>query len=154
MPAWAASMQSDLVAAITSNNAAMQNKLTAAITANIEVVIAMMDFHATNTTRKSWNLRASSSLPLTQPLQPLLKTRAGWGPGLPGYPQYPEKEAAAASLGTEAPPRVFPANYGATFWLSEHDLSLLAAWFNDSFGIVEGDSLSDRRQKFLFFISH
>jgi hypothetical protein len=56
-------------------------------------------------------------------------------------------------VGQFPPPGLaFPASSTAALLLSHHELALLASFYNEDFGIVIGDQLAHRHEKFIQFV--
>ena len=86
-----------------------------------------------------------------QPLFPLLKERDGAGVALPGQGYMVAAQPAMVGLGV-AVGAAFPATVRHLNELTMANLSTLAILYNDHFGIVPTDSLSERRAKFQAYI--
>jgi hypothetical protein len=84
------------------------------------------------------------------PLYPLMKTRPGAGNGFPGAA--PGQLLAVVPLPGTMVGAPFPARIDQLRTLSAANLCRLADFFNDDFGIVQGDKQETRRDKFLKFI--
>jgi len=80
-------------------------------------------------------------------LQPLVKEVAGFGPGLPGAVA-PAPGVAALAIGAPIPSPPFPANVAALRHLTNNQLAHLSVLYNDTFGIVAGDLVQVRLEKF------
>lgn len=82
------------------------------------------------------------------------KVSPGLGPGLLGFP--PQEDVVGttpAAVGTFCPPEMFPSSCQEWSTLTDQQISNLAAWENNDFGILEGDGLQVRRRKYKYHIS-
>lgn len=83
------------------------------------------------------------------PLSPLCKIIAGLGPPLPGGAGGAGLIAPTVGAVVGAP---FPGTVAALNAITAAQINVLARLFNDQFGIVAGDGLLERRQKFRDFV--
>lgn len=86
------------------------------------------------------------------PLTALRKQIVGAGPPLPGANPPPPGTIPVGHpfpIGTTIPSPPFPADTAAAHALTVAEISLLSILYNESFGIVHGDSAHMKRQKFI-----
>eukprot|EP00523_Entomoneis_sp_CCMP467_P003265 CAMPEP_0168745756 /NCGR_PEP_ID=MMETSP0724-20121128/14785_1 /TAXON_ID=265536 /ORGANISM="Amphiprora sp., Strain CCMP467" /LENGTH=245 /DNA_ID=CAMNT_0008793485 /DNA_START=101 /DNA_END=838 /DNA_ORIENTATION=- len=159
-PAWGVNLMRDM-AALTANVATLTANV-ATLTANVgtltanvgtlegnvgtlSATVAGIDARQRLALAQRRNARKASSggnIPFVQ----LVKVNVGVGPPLPGAAaQNPNNDA----VGTTYPNALAPATlYELDSWTSAQ-ISALAEWANDDFGIVDGDTVEVRKSKLL-----
>ena len=96
--------------------------------------------------------RYNASLSMdTFPLRSLHKIRAGLGATLPGFRgNIPNAPTQAAAVGVPCPidHQYMPATYNEVNEITMTRLNRIAMWYNEDFGIQQGDDETTRRNKF------
>lgn len=111
----------------------------------IDARVTAMDARQRLAIAQRRNLRNQASGGAT-PFQQLVKVNAGVGPPLP---QRAPQGVAAAPVGTTYPLALAPLNHDALNSMTLDEISQLAEWANDDFGIVYGDLAPIQRNKLL-----
>ena len=129
-PAWAAELIAN-VQALTANEQAL--------TATVQAMDARMRL----STAQRWNHRNHAT---GGNFQQLVKVVANVGPPLPGQGA---QNPPTAAVGTVYPIEFAPANANDLGDMTNAQMSRLAEWANDHFGIVAGDPVEVQRNKLL-----
>ena len=136
-PAWAAGLIAD-VQALTA--------IVQTLTANVQALAAnvqAMDARMRLSTAQRWNHRNHAT---GGNFQQLVKVVANVGPPLPGQGA---QNPPTAAVGTVYPIEFAPANANDLGDMTCAQMSRLAEWANDHFGIVAGDPVEVQRNKLL-----
>ena len=164
-PAWAAGLIPNVqaltanVQALTANEQALTANVQAldanvqALTANVQALTAneqaltatvqAMDARMRLSTAQRWNHRNHAT---GGNFQQLVKVVANVGPPLPGQGA---QNPPTAAVGTVYPIAFAPANADDLLNMTNAQMSRLAEWANDHFGIVAEDNVNVRRNKLL-----
>ena len=136
-PGWAQPLFAQLNAVHAQLNAGH-----AQLNAQLNAVHAMQQLNAA----QHRNHRNATAGGLNPQLIPLVKVIAGVGPPTPGQP--PAVPAVAvAPVGAVYPAAIAPANKNELDSMTLAQISQLAEWANDHFGIVVADNVGQRRNK-------
>ena len=139
-PLWAQQMQAN-IAQQTANIAQQMQANIAQQTANIAGVSARLD----NVEARRFN----AAVAYNAELRPLRKVHPGHGNASPG--------TQVAAHGAEAPVGAvypnFPVNMNDLMSMTRQDISRLAVWANETFGIRAGDTAIVRCNKFRSFVT-
>ena len=134
-----------VLAAIAGNTAAIAG--IAAAIAGIAAAIAGNTAAIANVRVCGRNLAATRGVGASA-LVALRKETPGLGPQLPGPGHLGVQPAAVPVVGA-VPGAIFPARLDLLMSLGHQQIRTLSIWYNDDFGIIAGDNISQRRTKLL-----